>query len=109
MLNKMMEQFGINPGEDLEIKEQQETKPPPLFKVFLINDDYTTMEFVIHILENVFRKPSVEAAQIMLHVHKNGKGLAGIYTRGIAETKVAKVHELANLNEFPLKCTMEKE
>lgn len=109
MFKKMMEQFGINTDEDLEIKERQETKPPPLFKVFLLNDDYTTMEFVINILENVFRKSSVEAAQIMLHVHKNGKGMAGIYTRGIAETKVAKVHELARLDEFPLKCTMEKE
>ena len=109
MLKKMMEEFGINTGEDLAIKERQETKPPPLFKVFLLNDDYTTMEFVINILENVFRKSSVEAAQIMLHVHKNGKGMAGIYTRGIAETKVAKVHELARLDEFPLKCTMEKE
>ena len=109
MVKKMMEQFGINAGEDFEIKEIQETKPPPLFKVFLLNDDYTTMEFVVHILENIFRKSSVEAAQIMLHVHKNGKGLAGIYTRGIAETKVAKVDELAKLNEFPLKCSMEKE
>lgn len=104
-----MKQFDINTREDLEIKERQETSPPSLFKVFLLNDDYTTMEFVVHILENVFRKPAVESAQIMLHVHKNGKGLAGIYTRGIAETKVAKVQELALLNEFPLKCTMEKE
>ena len=105
----MMEDLGIHTGEELEIKEQLETKPPPLFKVFLLNDDYTTMEFVVHILENVFHKHAVEASQIMLHVHKNGKGLAGVYTREIAETKVAKVHELAQLNEFPLKCAMEKE
>jgi ATP-dependent Clp protease adaptor protein ClpS len=109
MLKKMMEQFGINTGEDFEIKERQKTKPPSLFKVYLLNDDYTTMEFVVHILENIFHKSSVEAAQIMLHVHKNGKGMAGIYTRGIAETKVAKVHELARQDEFPLKCIMEKE
>ena len=101
MFKKMMEQFGINTDEDLEIKERQETKPPPLFKVFLLNDDYTTMEFVINILENVFRKSSVDAAQIMLHVHKNGKGMAGIYTRGIAETKVQKYMSLPGWTNFP--------
>ncbi len=105
----MIEKFGIDTGEDLEIKEELEIKSPPMFKVFLINDDYTTMEFVVQILEKVFRKTIVEATQTMLNVHKNGKGLAGVYTRGIAETKVAKVAELAHLNEFPLKCTMEKE
>ncbi len=105
----MIEKFDINADEELDLIEKLEIKPPSLFKVFLINDDYTTMEFVVHILENVFRKTSVEATEIMLHVHKNGKGLAGVYTRGIAETKVAKVDELANLNEFPLKCTMERE
>ncbi len=105
----MIDKFGINTGEDLETKEKQEVKSPPMFKVFLMNDDYTTMEFVVQILEKVFRKSIVEATQIMLHVHKNGKGLAGVYTRGIAETKVAKVDELARLSEFPLKCTMEKE
>ncbi len=109
MLKNMVEQSGIHTEEDIEIKERQETRPPSLFKVFLLNDDYTTMEFVVYILENVFRKPAVEATQIMLHVHKNGKGLAGIYTRGIAETKVAKVDELAQMNDFPLKCTLEKE
>lgn len=105
----MLEQFGIDTGEALGIKERQEIRPPSLFKVFLLNDDYTTMEFVVYILENVFRRTTVEATQIMLNVHKNGKGLAGVYTKGIAETKVSKVHELAQLNEFPLKCTMEKE
>lgn len=103
----MAEQSGINISEDLEIKERQQIRSPSLFKVFLLNDDYTTMEFVVNILEKVFHKPMVEASQIMLHVHKNGKGLAGIYTRGIAETKVSKVHELAQLNGFPLKCVME--
>lgn len=105
----MSGKYGINTDEALKLKEEQEVKPPSLFKVFLINDDYTTMEFVVHILEKVFRKSMVEATQVMLHVHKNGKGLAGVYTRGIAETKVAKVDELAQLNEFPLKCTMENE
>ena len=100
-------QFGID--ENIEVEENQEIKAPSLYKVFLLNDDYTTMDFVIHILENIFHKKLVEATQIMLHVHKNGKGLAGVYTREIAETKIAKVDELSQKNGFPLKCAMEKE
>lgn len=95
--------------EGLEEKVHQETKGPSLFRVLLLNDDYTTMDFVVSILENVFHKSPVEAAQIMLNVHKNGMGLAGVYTREIAETKVALVIELAVRNGFPLKCRMEKE
>lgn len=83
-------------------------KRPPLYSVFLLNDDYTTMDFVIHILETVFHLPAVEATRIMLHVHKNGKGLAGTYTKEIAETKIDTVHNIAQEHEFPLKCTMEK-
>jgi ATP-dependent Clp protease adaptor protein ClpS len=104
-----MDEFELTPDERLEVKERQEVKSPPLYKVFLLNDDYTTMNFVVHILEKVFRKPPVEATQIMLHVHKNGKGLAGVYTHEIAETKMASTHESARQNGFPLKCTMEKE
>lgn len=94
-------------------KERQEDtdlqlKKPSLYSVFLLNDDYTTMEFVIHILETVFHKPVIEATRIMLHVHKNGKGLAGTYTREIAETKIDSVHNIARTHEFPLKCSMEK-
>lgn len=95
--------------EGLETKERQKTRKPPLYKVLLLNDDYTTMDFVIHILENVFRKSPVEATQIMLHVHKKGVGTAGVYTREIAETKINTVHELAARKQFPLKCKMEKE
>ncbi len=104
-----MDEFRTNVDEELELKERQEVKSPPLYRVFLLNDDYTTMDFVVHILETVFDKPPVEAAQIMLHVHKNGKGLAGVYTREIAETKTAAVVELARRNGFPLQCSMEKE
>ena len=104
-----MNEFESNLDERLEAEERQEVKSPPLYKVFLINDDYTTMEFVVQILEKVFHKPPVEAARIMLHVHKNGKGLAGVYSHEIAETKIAAVHEIAIRNSFPLKCTMEKE
>jgi len=104
-----MDEIKLKPGEGVEVKERQEIKSPPLYKVFLVNDDYTTMDFVIHMLEEVFHKPPAEATRIMLHVHKNGKGLAGVYTREIAETKIETVHELARRNGFPLKCTMEKE
>lgn len=93
----------------VQTETRQETGRPPLYRVLLLNDDYTTMEFVVHILENVFHKSPVEATQIMLHVHNSGSGLAGIYAREIAETKVHTVEELARKNKFPLKCIMEKE
>lgn len=102
-----MSNTGIKQNTDQETS--QKLKHPQLYNVFLLNDDYTTMEFVIHVLETLFHKSTVEATQIMLHVHKNGKGLAGIYTREIAETKVQSVHKLAREQEFPLKCSMEKE
>jgi len=86
-----------------------ETKEPPRYKVLLHNDDYTTMEFVVSILENIFNKSRQEATIIMLNVHNEGIGLAGIYTREVCETKIAIVHELAKKNEFPLRCSMEKE
>ncbi len=105
----MPSRYDMNPDEWTDINDEIEIKKPSLFKVFLINDDYTTMEFVIYILEKIFHKTSVEAAQIMLHVHKNGRGLAGIYTREIAETKSVTVIELSQQKGFPLQCTMEKE
>lgn len=95
--------------QDISTGSLTKKKRPNLYKVFLINDDYTTMDFVVHILEYVFGKSHVEAVQIMLHVHKNGKGLAGIFTKDIAETKINIVHELGLKNNFPLKCIMEKE
>jgi ATP-dependent Clp protease adaptor protein ClpS len=95
--------------EELEVKERQKTKRPPSYRVFLLNDDYTTMEFVVYILEEVFHKPTPEATQIMLYVHKKGIGLAGVYIKEIAETKISAVHDLARENEFPLRCVMEKE
>ena len=90
-------------------KERQQTKEPSLYRVILLNDDYTTMDFVVHVLEVIFSKSPAEATRIMLDVHKRGAGLCGVYTREIAETKVAAVHELAASQQFPLKCTMEKE
>lgn len=84
-----------------------ETKEPQLYKVLLHNDDYTTMEFVISILETVFHKSTPDATKIMLNVHNEGVGIAGVYTREICETKISVVHQLARKNEFPLRCSME--
>ncbi len=94
------------------IKTEKETekklKKPPLYKVLLHNDDYTTKEFVVQLLEYVFHKGNTEAVHIMLHVHQNGIGVAGVYTYEVAETKVALVESLAREHEYPLKCTMEE-
>ena len=84
-----------------------QTKEPRLYKVLLHNDDYTSMEFVIAILETVFHKSANDATKIMLNVHNEGLGIAGIYTREISETKISVVHQLAEKNEFPLRCSME--
>ncbi|NLZ17518.1 MAG: ATP-dependent Clp protease adapter ClpS [Desulfobulbaceae bacterium] len=88
---------------------RQELQEPPLYRVLLHNDDYTTMEFVIMILERVFDKNNEEATRIMLNVHHEGVGLAGLYTREIAETKVVTVHRLAKKNQFPLRCSLERD
>ena len=80
-----------------------------MYKVFLLNDDYTPMEFVVRVLEHIFLKSSDEATQIMLHVHQRGVGLCGIYTYESAETKVNEVIDIARRNQHPLQCTMEKE
>ncbi|MBI5102275.1 MAG: ATP-dependent Clp protease adaptor ClpS [Nitrospirae bacterium] len=90
-------------------REKSRTEKPPVYKVYLLNDDYTTMDFVVHVLEKIFHKNPVEATQIMLYVHKKGRGLAGTYERQIAEAKTSAVQRLAEDNGFPLKCEMEKE
>jgi ATP-dependent Clp protease adaptor protein ClpS len=92
-----------------ERRTQTKTKKPSMYKVILLNDDYTPMEFVVELLKVVFHKPHAEATRIMLHVHQNGMGVAGVYPFEIAETKVKTVDELARESQFPLKCTMEKE
>jgi ATP-dependent Clp protease adaptor protein ClpS len=104
-----MSESGPKHSELSEVQERRQTKRPPFYKVFLLNDDYTTMDFVVYVLETIFHKSPAEAAQVMLHVHRKGIGLAGIYTREIAETKIASVHSLAEQNEFPLKCVMDKQ
>lgn len=90
-------------------KEAVKTKKPDLYNVFLLNDDYTTMDFVVDILMSIFHKNQMEATKIMLHVHNTGKGLAGTYIKDIAESKVKTVHSLARKNGFPLRCSIEKE
>ena len=88
-------------------KSDIETKEPPMYRVVLLNDDYSTMDFVVLILETVFKKNREEAEEIMMSVHNSGSGTAGIFTKEVAETKIAIVHHLARQNEFPLKCIME--
>jgi ATP-dependent Clp protease adaptor protein ClpS len=95
-------------GEVLE-KTRQKTQEPELYKVVLHNDDYTTMEFVVQVLESVFLKNPAEAFRIMMQVHTQGQGLCGAYPYDIAETKVTTVHELARERGFPLRASMEKE
>jgi ATP-dependent Clp protease adaptor protein ClpS len=100
--NRELEEI-VSSDTDLEVKE------PPLYKVLLLNDDYTTMEFVIEVLRYVFSKPIEEATRIMLNVHRKGVGVCGIYPYEIAETKVSAVESLARERGFPLKCTLERE
>ncbi len=94
--------------EELESGIEEELEEPPMYKVLLHNDDYTTMEFVVEILQKVFYKPPAEATRIMLLVHKSGIGVCGVYTVEVAETKVEVVHHLARKNGFPLQCSMEE-
>ncbi|MCX8033839.1 MAG: ATP-dependent Clp protease adapter ClpS [Thermodesulfovibrio sp.] len=93
----------------IEEKEDISLDKPNLYRVYLLNDDYTTMDFVVYILMTIFDKPQIEATSIMLHVHRNGKGLAGVYTKEIAETKVYQVERLARSHGFPLKCIIERD
>jgi len=89
-------------------RTEKKVKQPPLYKVLLHNDDYTTMEFVVHVLQSVFNHEEAEATQIMLHVHRKGVGVAGVYAYEVAETKIEQVHALAREHEFPLRCGMEE-
>ena len=94
--------------DELALQEAQpKLKKPPLYKVVLLNDDYTPMEFVVEVLETFFVLSRDKATQIMLHVHTQGKGVCGVFTREIAETKVAQVNEYSRQNNHPLLCVME--
>ena len=93
----------------LATKTRPKTKKPSLYKVLLLNDDYTPMEFVIHVLEKYFSKGREEATRIMLHVHQKGVGICGVFPYEVAETKVTQVMDFSRQNSHPLQCTMEKE
>ncbi len=102
-----MSESKSNTDHSVLTEDKTETKEPRLYKVLLHNDDYTSMEFVISILETIFHKSPPDATKIMLNVHNRGVGIAGIYTKEIGETKISVVHQLAKKNEFPLRCSME--
>jgi ATP-dependent Clp protease adaptor protein ClpS len=97
------------PQSNISVKPKPATQKPPMYKVLLLNDDYTPMEFVVLILQTFFNKNMEEATQIMMHVHMKGVGLCGVFTREVAETKVGQVLAAAKQAEHPLQCTMEKE
>jgi ATP-dependent Clp protease adaptor protein ClpS len=97
------------PHTNVAIKPKPRTQKPAMYKVLLLNDDYTPMEFVVQVLETFFSKSREEATRIMLHVHRKGVGLCGVYTYEVAETKVSQVMEAARQAQHPLQCTMEKE
>ncbi|MCF8495748.1 MAG: ATP-dependent Clp protease adapter ClpS [Alphaproteobacteria bacterium] len=97
------------PETGIVLKTRPKTKRPSMYKVLILNDDYTPMEFVVHVLEKFFSKTRQEATDIMLHVHRRGVGMCGVFTFEVAESKVAQVMDFARINEQPLQCTMEKE
>lgn len=94
--------------QDTQLDEQISIKLPKQYRVILLNDDYTSMEFVVEILVDLFHKSTSQAESIMLQIHKNGSGICGIYSYEIAETKVAQVHKRARSNGFPLKAVLEE-
>jgi len=101
--------FIEQPNEGVALKNKEKVERPTRFKVLLLNDDYTSMEFVVEILRGIFKKQHDEAVTIMLKVHQNGTGLAGVYVKDIAESKVNEVHENARNQGFPLRCSIKPE
>jgi ATP-dependent Clp protease adaptor protein ClpS len=97
------------PATSVITKVKPKTKRPNLYRVLILNDDYTPMEFVVDVLEHIFQKNRDEATKIMLHVHQKGVGVCGVYTYEIAETKVTQTVDYARKNQHPLQCTLEKE
>ena len=99
----------FNPKTGIAVKSRPKTKKPDMYKVLLLNDDYTPMEFVVHVLQHFFNRSPQEATNIMLHVHRRGVGVCGVYTYEVAETKVNQTMDLARQNQHPLQCTIEKD
>ena len=107
----MSEETKNDQREDLDVVVQEsrpELKKPPMFKVVLLNDDYTPMEFVVIVLETFFAMSRENATRVMLHVHTQGKGVCGIFTRDVADTKVAQVNAFSRAHQHPLMCAMEE-
>lgn len=100
--NKEQDSTGVTTLSKPKVKE------PSFYQVLLLNDDYTTMDFVIHVLQKFFQKTGEDAQKVMMKVHTEGKGVCGVYPHGIAETKVMQVNDYARKSEYPLKCIMEK-
>ena len=96
-------------GLDTGVIEKVEVQEPSFYKVILLNDDFTPMDFVTHVLQKFFNKSPEEAQKVMLDVHKKGQGIAGVFSFEVAETKVFLTNNLSKQNKYPLKCTMEKE
>ncbi|HZD26591.1 MAG TPA: ATP-dependent Clp protease adapter ClpS, partial [Alphaproteobacteria bacterium] len=99
---------GTGSGTGVVTRTRTKTKKPSMYRVLLLNDDYTPMEFVVHVLQRFFNKNQEEATRIMLHVHQKGIGVCGIYPYDVAETKVVQVVDFARKHQHPLQCTMEK-
>jgi ATP-dependent Clp protease adaptor protein ClpS len=97
---------GSRPEANTDV--EQALREPRMYRVILHNDDYTTMDFVVEVLMAVFHKPAADATRIMLDVHRKGRGTCGVYTYDVAATRVARVHQMAQKREFPLKCSMEE-
>jgi len=111
LANAMSKEYSSSPTPDRGLvvePAKPELKQPPLYKVILLNDDYTPMEFVVRILEIFFGMGREKATQVMLHVHTRGRGVCGVYTHEIAETKVTQVNEFSRRHQHPLLCTMEE-
>ena len=98
-----------DPQHGVVVKAKPKTKKPSMYKVLMLNDDYTPMEFVVHVLERFFNKNRGEATRIMLHVHQRGVGICGVYSYEVAESKVTQVVDFARKHQHPLQCTLEKE
>ena len=103
------EKNGGRPGVGLATRTRPKTQKPSLYKVLLLNDDYTPMEFVVHVLKAFFQMDTDQATRVMLHVHQKGVGVCGIFTYEVAETKVTQVMDFAQKNQHPLQCTLEKD
>jgi len=99
---------GSGPAVGIATRTRARTKRPSLYKVLMLNDDYTPMEFVVHVLQRFFKMDMEEATRVMLHVHQRGVGVCGIFSYEVAETKVNQVMDFARQNQHPLQCTLEK-